>query len=65
MADLLRFCVIGRCRSEKFSGRELPVLNHVGASMMPTVQNLLILTNMTLRPDKIRAQLIGQKGQVG
>ena len=43
MADLLPFCVTLQYRPDFFSSTETLALNHNGASMMPTVWNVLVI----------------------
>jgi hypothetical protein len=43
MADLLPFCVTLRYRPDFLSSTKTLVLSHNGASMMPTVWNVLVI----------------------
>ncbi len=43
MADLLPFCVTLQYRPDFLSSTETLALNHNGASMMPTVWNVLVI----------------------
>jgi hypothetical protein len=43
MADLLPFCVTLQYRPDFLSSTETLVLNQNGASMMPTVWNVLVI----------------------